>query len=59
MEHLRALCDVLDVSLDEAMKGAAREAKTATQQLVLDAMDSMDPADEEMVLALIMRMGKA
>lgn len=59
MEHLRAMCEVLDLSLDDAVKGSPKEAKTATQQLMLESMESMSDADAEILLAMAMRMRKS
>ena len=56
MNHLRGLCDVLDLTLDEAVKGAPAEAKTGTEQRMLEAMRSMSDADVEMLLAMAARM---
>ena len=51
MEHLRALCDVLDLSLDEAIGGTAEPA-TAVEQQMLQAMRELDPAAVELLLAM-------
>lgn len=53
MDHLRGLLDVLDLSLDEAVKGAPAEAKTGLEQAVLDGLREMPDDLQETVLALI------
>lgn len=60
MEHLRGLCDVLDVSLDEAVKGAPAEAKTGMEQAILDALREVPDESQELALAMLkqMRRGK-
>lgn len=57
MDHLRGLCDVLELSLDEAVRGAPGEAKTAVEQRMLDVMRDLSDADQEMLLAMASRMG--
>ena len=52
MEHLRALCEVLDLTLDEAVKGAPAEAKTGVEQAMLEALRSMSAAKAEALLAV-------
>ena len=58
MDHLRGLCDILDMSLDEAVKGAPAEAQTGAEQRMLDAMRTLGDADIEMLLAMAARMEK-
>lgn len=58
MDHLRGLCDILDMSLDEAVKGAPAEAQTGAEQRMLDAMRTLGDADIEMLLAVAARMEK-
>lgn len=58
MEHLRGLCEVLELSLDEAVKGAPGEAKTAVEQRMLEVMRGLNDVDQEMLLAMASRMGK-
>lgn len=57
MEHLKALCDVLGLSLDEAIKGAPEQATTATEQAMLDTMRRLSDTDAEILLAMAKRMG--
>lgn len=52
MEHLRALCRVLDVTLDEAIKGAPAEAKTGEEQAMLDLFRSTGDRERELLLAM-------
>lgn len=58
MQHLRGLCDVLGLTLDEAVKGKPEEAKTGTEQAMLEAMRKLPDLDTEMLLAMAQRMGK-
>lgn len=58
MEHLRALCDVLDVSLDEAVLGAPLEPQTGAEQKMLDLMRNMSDENIEIMLALASKMGR-
>ena len=58
MQHLRGLCDVLDLTLDEAVKGSPQEAKTGTEQAMLEAMRRLGDEDAEMLLAMARRMVK-
>lgn len=52
MEHLKALCLVLDVSLDAAVMGEPTEAKTAEEQVLLDQFRTMDVADRQVLLLM-------
>lgn len=56
MEHLRGLCDVLDLSLDEAIKGAPAEAKTGMEQAVLDALRDVPDDSQELALAMLRKL---
>lgn len=58
MQHLRGVCDVLGLSLDEAVKGAAHEAQTGTEQLMLNKMRNMADADVEVLLTMADRLAK-
>lgn len=58
MQHLRGLCDVLGITIDEAIKGKPREAKTGMEQAMLEAMRGMQDVDAEMLLAMAKRMAK-
>lgn len=57
MVHLRGLCDVLEMTLDDAVKGAAAQAATGVEQALLEAIRKMPDADAEMLLAMARRMG--
>ena len=52
MEHLRALCVVLDVSLDEAVRGAPAEAKTGEEQVMLDLFRASGDEGRQLLLAM-------
>lgn len=56
MVHLRGLCDVLDMTLDDAVKGAAEQAATGVEQALLEAVRKLPDADAEMLLAMAKRM---
>lgn len=56
MEHLRGLCDVLDLSLDEAIKGAPAEAKTGMEQAMLDALRDVPDDSQELALAMLRKL---
>lgn len=52
MEHLKALCEVLQISIDEAVRGRSQEAVTGVETKLLELVRSM-PADRaEAFLAL-------
>jgi hypothetical protein len=50
MEHLKALCVVLELSLDDAVMGAPKEAKTAEEQVMLDLFRSSDDQGRQFLL---------
>ena len=52
MEHLKAICAVLNVSLDEAIKGEPAEAKTAEEQAMLDAFRAATDQGRQVLLAM-------
>lgn len=56
MVHLRGLCDVLEISLDEAVKGAPDEAKTAMEAALLQSLRRMSDADAEVIMAMAKRL---
>lgn len=58
MEHLRALCDVVGVSLDEATGGMPQEAVTAVEQRLLQLTRQLDDLDAEMLLGIAERMSQ-
>lgn len=53
MEHLAAMCQVLDLSLDDVLVQNEDEAKTAIEQKVIRGLRGLDPAQQEYVLATI------
>lgn len=50
MEHLKALCDALDMSLDEAAGAAPKEARTAVEHQMLSILRDLDSAQAEALL---------
>ena len=50
MEHLKALCSVLGLSLDEATGAAPLEAKTAIEHRMLSILRGMDAGNAEVLL---------
>ena len=50
MEHLKALCFALDMSLDEATGAAPSEAATAVEHRMLSILRDLDPAQAEALL---------
>ena len=52
MEHLRALCGVLDLTLDEATGGAPHTAATASEQMLLDETRHLDESSVQLLLAM-------
>ena len=58
MEHLRGLCDVLGLTLDQAAGGASDEAQTDEEQAILRAFRSVTEADREYLLATAAVMAK-
>lgn len=57
MEHLKALLDILDISLDEAVKGAPGEAKTGMEQILLDRFRLVSAETQGAVVALLDQVG--
>lgn len=51
MEHLKALCTALGMSLDEATGTAPLEAKTAVEQRMLSLLRDLDTLGAEALLA--------
>ncbi len=51
MEHLKALCAVLDMSLDEASGAKSAEAATAVEHRMLTILRDLEPAAAEALLA--------
>lgn len=58
MEHLKGLCRVLEMSLDEAMGESSLEAITDVEQLMLKKLRKLNPASAELLLALAEKMEK-
>lgn len=58
MEHLRGLLDVLDLSLDEAIRGAPMEAVTAAENAMLQRMRAMSDEDVVLLLAMAEKLGR-
>jgi len=57
MEHLQGLCEVLGLTIDEAAKGATKEARTDEEQAWLDAMRAVPAGvDREYLLGLAAQM---
>lgn len=52
MDHLRALCAVLDLSIDEATGGQPHTAATASEQLMLEAIRKLDEPSIQLLLAM-------
>lgn len=52
MEHLKALCEVLDIRLSELV-GESDFAKDAKERLVLEAFREASPEQQELALALL------
>lgn len=50
MHHMRALCDVLEINLDEATGGKPRQPRTAIEQAFMAELQAMTPEDAEMLL---------
>lgn len=50
MDHMRALCNALDMSLDEAMGQSPKEAQTDMEQRMLSILRDLDPAQAEALL---------
>lgn len=57
MEHLRAMCVTLGLSLDEVILSNEDEAKTAFEQKIIRGVRELSPEWQEHVLATI-EMGK-
>lgn len=58
MEHLRGLCDVLGLTLDQAAGGRSEEAQTDEEQAMLQAFRAATGADREYLLATAAVMAK-
>jgi transcriptional regulator with XRE-family HTH domain len=53
MNHLRGLCDVLDLSIAEAMDEPSIEARTDLEQVILRGLRGIEPEDQELVAAMV------
>lgn len=51
MEHLRALCETLQMTLDEAAGSDALLTQTTTEQAALEAFRGLSPAQQQAFLA--------
>lgn len=58
MEHLRGLCDVLGMTIDQAAGGSNEEARTDEEQAWLRAFREVERADREYLLATAAVMAK-
>ena len=59
MEHLVGLCEVLEMSLDEAAGKETTEARTDEEQSLLEAFRALNAGvDREYLLATALQMGK-
>lgn len=58
MQHLRALCSVLDISLDQAVMGDPSEAKTAEEQAMLEFFRNSTDAGRQVLLAMGQQVGR-
>lgn len=58
MEHLRGLCNVLGLTLDQAAGGQSEEARTDEEQAMLQAFRASSGADREYLLATAAVMAK-
>lgn len=56
MEHLQALCDVLELQIGEAMGENPATAKTALEQVILKKAKKLSAGDQEMLIAIMDRM---
>lgn len=53
MHHLRGICDVLDLSIGQAMGEKSAEAKTDLEQVAFNDFHWLTAEDQEMVAAMI------
>ena len=53
MEHLRAMCVTLGLSLDDVLLNDQDEAKTAIEQKIIRGVRELDPEWQEYILATI------
>lgn len=56
MEHLRALCGVLDISIDEATGGQPHTAATAIEQALLAEARTLDDESIQLLIAMARRL---
>lgn len=57
MEHLKVLCEVLEIQIGEAFGEHPLEAKTELEQAILKKARPLSPADQELVIAFMERLG--
>lgn len=57
MDHLRALCDALDMQLGQAMGDEPAQAKTDLEQLILKKARDLSTADQELLISFMERLG--
>ncbi len=57
MDHLKALCDALDIQLGAAMGEESATAETDIEQIILKKARSLSTADQEMLIAFMDRLG--
>lgn len=50
MDHIRAICEALDLSADEVMGRRPQEAKTALEQRMLTILRDLGQAEAEVLL---------
>lgn len=55
MEHLRALCEVLDLSMDQVFDVSAKQATTEIEAALLAAAREADDEDVQLALAMLTR----
>lgn len=57
MDHLRALCDALDMQLGAAMGEESVHAATDLEQVILKKARGLSTTDQEMLIAFMERLG--
>lgn len=53
MEHLKALCDVLGLSVDEVVGQRPIQAQTDLQQVILSGLNELDEEQQQLVAAMV------
>lgn len=59
MEHLKALCDVLQMSIDEAVRGEPAKTVTAEERVMLDIMRDLGTDEAQSLLGIAAALRKA